>query len=275
MKKDKNIIVFDIETQNTFMDVGRGNFDKLLISVVVAYSYKNDTYKVYTEDNIYEMLSLLKEAELVVGFNIKKFDYPVLESYFREPLDNLPTLDILEEVYSSIGRRIKLDYIAEATLGNKKLADGLKAVEFWHEGKMEELIEYCKYDVKLTKELYEYGAKYGYLLYKNFDCLERIPIFWQKRDIIKEMLEKSFKDKRSLKITYSASSTRRGAPLPDKRAVDIYHMDERQIVAFCHLRNDLRTFNIRKILDAEATDVVYRVPESFNIDAYKKGNKLF
>ncbi|MCK5306072.1 MAG: ribonuclease H-like domain-containing protein [Candidatus Omnitrophica bacterium] len=182
MKVEKDVIVFDIETQNTFADVGNGGCAKLLLSVAVAYFYKDNSYRVYTEENIGEFLPLLKAAELVIGFNIKGFDYPVLEKYFKEPLDEVRTLDILYKVHASLGRRIKLDYLAEATLGSKKSADGLMAVKFWRSGRIDELIDYCRQDVKLTKELYEFGCQNSYLLYRKYGHLEKIPVSWCKKE---------------------------------------------------------------------------------------------
>lgn len=270
MKEDRNVIVFDIETQNAFMDVGRGNYDKLHLSIAVAYFYKTDTYEVYTEDNIYELLSYFKEADLVVGFNIKGFDYPVLEGYFGESLDDISTLDMLEEVHRSIGRRIKLDYLAEATLGNKKTANGLVAIKFWKDGRIEELTEYCKHDVKLTKELYEYGKAHGYLLFRNFGSLEKIPVNWGKKDELKGKIQQAFDKKETVEIRYSASSMEEKNFMPQRRMVDIYYLDNKQIIAFCHLRRALRTFNIRRILDIKPTNKKYLIPENFDIITYKQ-----
>ena len=269
MNKEKdNIIVFDIETQTPI----RSNQSKsqLRVSVTVAYFYKDDSYKVYDENDIDELIQELKGADLVVGFNLKGFDYPVLENYSDEPLGDLPTLDILEEVYNSLGRRIKLDYLAEATLNNKKTANGLMAVKFWENGQIEKLVEYCKHDVRLTKELYDYGQNYGYLLYKNFDKLERISISWSKIGSLKVKLNKAFLEKKTINIYYTSSSTGDGEVMPQKRLIDIYYIDEDQIVAFCHLRRAWRTFNIRRILDIRPTNKKYKIAEDFDIDTYRK-----
>ena len=268
MKDNNNIIVFDIETQTPIKR--NRDYSSLRLSVVVAYFYKDDSYKVYNEDDIDRFIDELKEAELVVGFNLKGFDYLVLENYAGESLADIPTLDILEEVYESIGRRIKLDSLVEASLSDKKTANGLIAVQLWKQGRLDELIDYCRNDVRLTKELYEFGRDNGYLLYRNFGKLEKIPVSWGKKDTVKGKLRDAFNQRVSIQIYYSASSSDNGSTLPKKRLIDIYYMDNDQIVAYCHLRGALRTFNIRRILDARTTNNKYEIAEDFDINTYKE-----
>jgi DEAD/DEAH box helicase domain-containing protein len=271
MNKNKNIVVFDIETRTPINH--KEDKGQLRVSVVVAYFYKDDSYKFYNENNILELIEELQKADLVVGFNLKGFDYPVLEKYASKPLDNLPTLDILEEIYYSYGRRIKLDNIAQATLGSQKTANGLMAVKYWKQGRINELIEYCRHDVELTKQLYDYGVKTGYLLNDNFGKLERIPVAWGKAGRLKAKLNKAFIDKKSINIYYSSSTADNGSGSLQKRLIDIYHINIDKIVAFCHLRQDLRTFNINRILDARVTNNTYEIPESFNVEEYLKKSK--
>lgn len=160
-------VVLDIETKNTFQDVGGYFTDKLEISVVVAYYYDTDTYESYLEDEIPELCRKLEHASRIIGFNSKGFDIPVLNNYYPGDLLQVPQLDMLEKVYESLGFRLKLDSLAAATIGASKSAHGLLAVQWWKEGKIKEIIEYCKVDVEVTKELYEFGLKNGFLLFDD------------------------------------------------------------------------------------------------------------
>jgi DEAD/DEAH box helicase domain-containing protein len=257
MKKKDNIIVFDIETRNTFRDVGSRAHEGLRLSIMVAYLYKEDSYKVFDEKNIKEFIDLLKKADLIVGFNIKGFDIPVLQKYSNESLQNLPLLDIMYEVMYSCGKRYKLDYLAEGTLGTKKTADGLMAVEFFRDGRIDELIEYCRQDVKLTKDIYEYGNKHGYLICKKYGTLEKIAVYWQKRQAIKKKLQEAFISKKKAEIVYRSYKQSRSI----KRTIDVYSIEAEKVIAFCNYKKSLRTFNINNIESIEICDNIYKVKE--------------
>jgi DEAD/DEAH box helicase domain-containing protein len=64
-----------------------------------------------------------------------------------------------------LGFRVKLDSIAEATLGRKKIGHGLEAIKWWRSGDKEKVMQYCLEDVKITKDIYEYALKNGHLKY--------------------------------------------------------------------------------------------------------------
>ena len=151
-------IVFDVETQKIFQEVG-GKTDQLKISVVGVYNYTTDSYNSFFENELPKMFSLFEKASQLIGFNINKFDLEVLKPYYVGNVYKFPTLDILEEVQKSLGRRIALDDLLKATLNVGKEGHGLKAVNYFKEGKLKELKKYCLSDVRLTKELYEYILK--------------------------------------------------------------------------------------------------------------------
>ena len=104
---------------------------------------------------------------MVVGFNILRFDYSVLSMYADRDLQELPTLDMLAEIKKILGYRVSLDNLAQATLGAKKSADGLQALRWWKEGKVDEIAKYCRQDVAVTRDLYLHGQEHGYLLFTN------------------------------------------------------------------------------------------------------------
>ncbi|MBU0531659.1 MAG: ribonuclease H-like domain-containing protein [Candidatus Uhrbacteria bacterium] len=161
-------IVFDIETQNTFDDIGGYKPNLLKISLIGVYFYETDQYEAFMWDELHKLWPLLEHTDRLIGFNSKHFDIPVMNNYYAGDLSVLPHLDIMEEVVKSLGHRIKLDAIASSTLGYGKSGTGLQAVQYWREGKIEELKDYCLQDVKVTKEVYEYGLRHGALAYDDF-----------------------------------------------------------------------------------------------------------
>jgi len=160
-------VVLDIETQNTFDEVGGYFTDKLKVSLVGAYFYETDSYESFLEPDLPKLFSKLEHASRIIGFNSIGFDMPVLNNYYVGDLLTLPQLDILREIEKGIGFRIKLDTIAESTVGTKKSGHGLQAVQWWKEGKVEAVREYCLQDVKVTREVYEFGLKNKFLLFDD------------------------------------------------------------------------------------------------------------
>jgi len=157
-------LVFDIETQNFFTDPGVGwnNFGALKISVVGVYSYEQDKYAAYEEDQMEELAELFLPARTLVGFASNRYDVPVLNLYFRKLKDrealNLwakERVDILEEIERQTGERISLNQLAEANLGVKKEGHGSEAIALYERGELEALKKYCLQDVELTKRIYD------------------------------------------------------------------------------------------------------------------------
>ena len=159
-----NKIVFDIETKNTFQDVGgKNNIGKLEVSVVAVYLYETQEYQVFDEHELDKLGALLQRAGLLIGFSSKQFDVPVLEKYCNFKLSAVPHFDIFEKIYEQLGRRIGLGILAEANLGEGKIGRGLEAVEMYEQGNIKKLKEYCLQDVKITKGLFDTVVKRGYL----------------------------------------------------------------------------------------------------------------
>ncbi|MFA6105134.1 MAG: ribonuclease H-like domain-containing protein [Patescibacteria group bacterium] len=162
-----NEIVFDIETQNSFADVNN-DFKKLKISCVSIYKYATDSYESFEEHELGKLWPILEKSDLLIGFNSAHFDVPVLNNYYMGDLTKIPHLDIMERVRESLGFRLKLNDLAQATLdGVEKSADGLQAIRWWKEGKIAEIRKYCEQDVKITKDVYEFGKKNKQLFYKS------------------------------------------------------------------------------------------------------------
>jgi uncharacterized protein YprB with RNaseH-like and TPR domain len=177
-------IVFDIETSNIFSDVGKNDPTLLDISVVCIYDYESDTYSSFEKEEFGQLWPILEKADLIIGFNSEHFDLPLLNKYYAGDLTKIQHLDILKEIKNSFGRRMKLDQIAEGTLGTKKSGHGLEAVEWWRKGEKEKVKKYCIDDVKITKEVFEYALKNNSLKFKEGGALIEIKLdtsHWDKK----------------------------------------------------------------------------------------------
>ena len=169
VKAGDKVVVFDLETQRSFAEVGgRSQFHRLGVSVGVAYRYDLDEFLVVNEETISELVTLLLEASLVVGYNIRGFDYEVLRAYTEENLQKLPTLDLMFDLEERLGFRPKLDSVVSATLGDSKIADGMQALEWWRLGEIDKIIEYCQEDVRVTRDLYDFGKRHRWVHVSRF-----------------------------------------------------------------------------------------------------------
>ncbi len=153
-------VVFDIETIGDIKQ-----FDSLKMTVVSIYQYETDTYQSFEEHELKELWPIFERAERLIGFNSEHFDIPVLNKYYAGDLTRFPHLDMLKVIKEMNGSRYKLNDLAKATLQIEKSADGLQAMQWFAEGKLDEIKKYCEQDVKVTKELYEYGRKNKMLYY--------------------------------------------------------------------------------------------------------------
>jgi DEAD/DEAH box helicase domain-containing protein len=164
-----NQVFFDLETQNLLQDVGgRSRIEKLRLSCGVTYSTERKDFTVYWEEDAQALIEELKHADRVIGFNLIAFDYPVLRPYAPDfNFASIRTLDMLQEIHRTLGFRLSLDSLAQASLGERKSADGLKAVEWFRAGELEKVAEYCKIDVDITHQVYEFGRDNGFLYYRS------------------------------------------------------------------------------------------------------------
>lgn len=184
---DKNIVYFDLETKETASDVG--GWDKkcnMGMSVGVTYSAKHDKYDVFLEDQVNELVETLKRADMVVGYNVINFDYEVLMGYVPIDLYHVvETKDLLLDIKNSLGRKVPLNSVAQGTLGVGKTSEGLQAIKWWREAKIQEIIDYCKADVQLTYLLHQHGLKHGELKCRGvWGEIHNIPLDWDQAQTI-------------------------------------------------------------------------------------------
>lgn len=160
-------ITFDVETRNIFQDVNSNESTALDISVVCIHDTLTDQYSSFLQEDFHKLWPILEQADMLITFNGDHFDIPLLNKYYSGDLTKIKSLDLLVEIRNVLGRRIKLDTIAEATLGIKKSGHGLEAVTWWKNGEIEKIIKYCIEDVKITKNLYDYAIANNKLKYKD------------------------------------------------------------------------------------------------------------
>jgi DEAD/DEAH box helicase domain-containing protein len=165
-------IVFDIETKNTFQEAGSNNPADLDISLVGIYDYETAKYSSYLENELAALWPILQKTDMLIGFNSDHFDIPLLNKYSRiagskgaGDLGQIRSLDLMAEIKKSLGRRIGLGHVAQATLGRTKSGHGLEAITWWKKGEIDKIRKYCLEDVKITKELYEFALKNSAIKY--------------------------------------------------------------------------------------------------------------
>jgi DEAD/DEAH box helicase domain-containing protein len=169
-------ITFDLETKNLFQDVGSNDPTALDMSVICIHDSLDNSYKSFFEKDLGKLWPILEQADAFITWNGDHFDIPLLNKYYPGDLKKIKSLDLMREVHQSLGRRLKLDTVAEATLGTKKNGHGLEAIEWWKNGELDKLVEYCTHDVKLTKDLYEYAASNGHLKYRDMGNIKEIKL---------------------------------------------------------------------------------------------------
>lgn len=170
------VITFDIESISDSMVRGHIDVAEQELIVVAIHDSETGTYSSYFKEELSKLWPILEHADMLIGFNSDVFDIPLLNRYYPGNLSHLRSLDLLAEVYKVLGRRIRLQALAEATLGKGKKGDGLKAGEWWREGKKAKVSEYCIEDVRLTRELYDYAMKHGMLKYKDLRNIRDIKL---------------------------------------------------------------------------------------------------
>jgi DEAD/DEAH box helicase domain-containing protein len=196
--KEPRIVFLDLETQKSAQEVGGWrNIHLMRVSVVVIFDSLEKRFLSFKENEIAELLAHLEKAELVVGFNIKRFDYTVLAAYTGKNLQALPTFDMLEDIHRRLGFRLGLDHLAVETLNRRKSGDGLQALEWFKQGEMEKLTDYCRMDVELTRDLFIHGLEKGQLIYRTRQEDRRVMLRldWTLDNIIKKNLPRTDADK--------------------------------------------------------------------------------
>lgn len=171
-------VVIDLETKHTFREFSEPG--KLGITVAAVFNYKDQRQDIFREKEISKLFPILENCSYVIGYNIDSFDLPVLQPYYPGKIEQFKTFDILVDIKKIIGKRLALNDVIKATLDKKKTGHGLEAIDFYKEGKWEELEKYCMADVMLTKELFDYGITNKKISYLNENGKVDIEVNWKK-----------------------------------------------------------------------------------------------
>ncbi len=164
-----NYIIFDIETQNTFDQVGSRDVLALDISLLVIWDSKTQEYQSFMYDELEKLWPIIEQTDMLVGYNSDHFDIPLLNKYYPGDLTAIKSLDLMKEIQEVLGRRLRLDDVASATLGTKKSGNGLDAIRWWQAGDIESIRKYCQKDVEITKKVFDYMLEHNAIKYKDFN----------------------------------------------------------------------------------------------------------
>jgi DEAD/DEAH box helicase domain-containing protein len=177
---DERILVFDLETQRSAEEVGGwAHTDRMGLALAVLHDPRRAVWRTYYETDVHRLLLDLVMADRVVGFNIDRFDLPVLSAYSEWDLGRIRTLDLLGVIRKQLGFRVSLNHLAELNLGESKAGDGMQSLQWWKEGRIDLIERYCRKDVEMTGRLYELGRKRGFLLYRDHaERTVRVPVCW-------------------------------------------------------------------------------------------------
>lgn len=169
-------IVFDIETKNSFRDVGSREAVDLDLALIAIHDSKTDEYLTFLQEDLKNLWPIIESADSIIGYNSDYFDIPLLNKYYPGDLTQVKSVDIMKAIQDSLGRRIKLDDVAKATLGKEKSGHGLQSVTWWKQGEIDKIREYCIQDVRVTKEIYDHAIEHGHLKYTQGKDVREIPI---------------------------------------------------------------------------------------------------
>lgn len=161
-------ITFDIETANSVPSFARGDLSQLELALVGVHDSETGEFTSYVKEELPQLWPILERADVLIGYNSDSFDIPLLNRYYPGDLAQIRSIDLMIEVQKVLGRRLRLQSLAQATLGRGKGGDGLKSVEWWQQGLVDKVREYCIEDVRLTRELYDYALTNQSLKYMDF-----------------------------------------------------------------------------------------------------------
>ncbi len=172
-------VYYDVETQRSADEVGGwANVDKMLVSVAVSWS-ERDGFRHWRENEIPAFIAYLVEFDRIISYNGDGFDSVVLSHYGDVSLIRKKSFDLHRKLKEILGHRIRLDTVAQATLGRGKTADGLAALRWWREGQVEMIVDYCKQDVQVLVDLVNFARENGFVRYTDMSGFERvIPVQW-------------------------------------------------------------------------------------------------
>jgi len=179
-----DLLVLDVETQYLSSEVpgGWNAVEKFRVAVVVTWDERNGM-RAWFEEDVAKLLAEIENFRAVVTFNGENFDFKVLSAYGSvEPLYKR-SRDMLAILNKKLGFRVKLESLAKATLGRGKTGSGTESVDWWRSGDpalRQKVVDYCKMDVELTRDIYLFGKEKGYVLIEDLrlGAPRRVDLQW-------------------------------------------------------------------------------------------------
>jgi len=246
----KPLIVYDLETKKTFAEVnGPDKVKQLEVSFLGLYSYTQNKYFSFYEADLPKLEQiLLVERPTVIGFNQIHFDNEAIQPYFRHlNMQSLPQVDILDDIHRTLGFRMKLESVAQATLGEGKSGSGLDAIRYYREGNFAALSKYCLDDVRITKDIYDYGCLHGYILYTSGGNSYRMKVTWSEAATIGQQLQLAFTQHQQVEITYlHITETNRQVYTT---VADLLEYNDKIVTIYSYEYNDKRQCLLDRILN--------------------------
>ncbi|HKJ24066.1 MAG TPA: DEAD/DEAH box helicase [Myxococcota bacterium] len=187
------VVFFDLETQRSAADVGGWHNAHLMrMALAVTWDSRSGAFRTFREAEVEGLLAQLAEADLVVGFNVVRFDYRVLRGYTDRDFGALATFDMLDAIHARLGYRLSLAHLAEETLGAGKSGDGLQSIAWWREGRHDLVESYCRRDVEILRQLFEHATRTGHLIFRTRDGERvKLPARWSLEELVETAAAKA------------------------------------------------------------------------------------
>ena len=157
-------------------DTGTSDPADLTIALVGIHDSETDSYSSFLEPELASLWKILERADLLVGYNSDHFDIPLLNKYYPGDLSRIRSLDLMKEIQGVVGRRLRLDAIADGTLGMRKAGDGAQSIKWWQEKEIEKVRAYCLKDVEITKKIFDYALANGHVKYRELGKVREIKL---------------------------------------------------------------------------------------------------
>src|SRR5690242_503821 len=168
------MIALDIETE---IDPRRPSAQRL----TVASTIDIDTGHLvqFSEDTVFELVSLLTVSDRVIGYNVLSFDLRVLSDYAGFDLTQLATaFDLYRDLYRRTGRNdISLDELARGTLNRALPQHG---GDLYALGQLRTLRENSANGTREIAAIYRFGRANQFVAWLNDKDgqLYEIPVLW-------------------------------------------------------------------------------------------------
>ncbi len=168
-------IYLDVETLRLSHEVpGQwSNIKAFGLAVAVTWDAQLG-FRSWFERDASALLAELGRHATVVTFNGERFDFEVLSAYGAVRNLYPKSLDVLVHLKTKLGFRVKLESLAQSTLGRSKTGSGIDSVGWWRNGEVQKVESYCREDVQILCDLVAYGRAKGHVLVDG----KRVAVSW-------------------------------------------------------------------------------------------------